>query len=216
MPLNLPATVQTLTLGLALQRCRRYPAFLISLAAALPFTWIGPEHFFPRENWERFIWLPCALVLIPAQAVAALEACLRFGERYQLASRISAALTSFGVSAAIAFWVWPQSASTVGQVVIVARYQRVNCFMFLALAAAFYATTQWRGLIARQDGAHLILMTLWAFTWMVPIIRPIPSTWKAWADCTWMMTARTWLLLAWVGLVAMRRPCTATLREPRP
>ena len=210
------AAASTAILMLALWKCRRYPAFLISLAAALPFTLFGPEWFSPHANWERYLWFPCALVLIPMQGVAALEACLRFGERYQLASRISASLVPFGIGAAIAFWIWPGAFSTVGQVVIVARYQRVGCFVFLALATAFYATVQWRGLIARQDGAHLILMTLWAFTWMVPIIRPIPSTWGAWMDCTWMVMYRTWLLVAWVGLVATRKPCTVALREPRP
>ena len=216
MSFNLPALVQTLTVGLAAWRCRRYPAFLISLIAALPFMWIGPENFILKENWERLVWLPCALLLIPTQAVAALEACLRFGERYQLASRVSATLASFGVGAAVAFWISPAAASTVGQVIIVARYQRVGCFVFLTLATAFYTTVRWRGLIARRDGAHLILMTLWAFTWMVPIIRPIPLTWGAWMDCTWMVTYRTWLLVAWVGLVVTRRPCMAEHRALLP
>ena len=216
MPLNLPAIIQTLAIGLALKRCRRYPAFLISLVAALPFMWFGPEWFSPLDDWQRYVWLPCALLLIPMQGIAALEACFRFGDRYKLVSRISAALAAFGYGAAVAFWVWPGTASTVSQVVMVARYQRVACFVFLTLATAFYATIQWRGLIARRDGAHLILMTLWAFTWMTPIIHPFPDSWVGWLRDDWMLTARTWLLVVWVGIVAVRKPYTAALPESRP
>lgn len=202
----IPAVIQTAALAIGIHRCRRsYPAFLISLAASLPFLWISADLFRVHANWERYVWLPCAIVLIPAQMVAAMEACLRFGERYWLAPRISATMMVFPVAAVMVIWARPFG-DVVGQMVQIARYQRLGCLAFLVAVTAFYGVLRPKGLVGRADGAHLILLTLWMITWTVPILRLIPATWPVWLEVRWMVTARTWLLVAWVGMVALRQP----------
>jgi len=202
---NLPAIIQTAVLIVCLYRRRstRYTAFLVSLAAALPFLWITPDLFPEGADWERRVWLPCAFVLIPAQAVAALEAFFRFAERYWAASRISAVASSFSVAGVIAFLVWPHG-DTVGQVIQVARYQRLGCVLFLIVIVAIYALTEGIALLVRRDGHHLILLMMWMVTWAVPILRPIPPTWAEWLSDTWMVTARAWLLVLWLLAVILR------------
>ena len=144
------------------------------------------------------------LCLIPFQAVSALEACLRFGERYQLASRISATMMGLYVAGGCSVWAW-QHGDIVEQVAMAAKFQRAGAVAFLLGVIIFYATVQWRGLIARQDGAHLILSLLWAITWAIPIVRPLPPSWPSYFSDTWMITARSWLLAAWTLLVLLRR-----------
>ena len=209
MPHILIAAATTAILLLAFWKCHRYPAFLISLAATLPMVWIPVDYGWPKPVWKYYVWLPCALVLIPAQAVAALEACLRFGERYQLAARISGALMIFGAAGAAAFWAWPGGKTAIAQVVLVAKYQQVSCFVFLILSVALYATigrVSRMGLLTRPDGAHLIWCVGWMSMWMVPNVRPLPDNWPEWLVAhRWWDTVRILWLLVWAGTILLPR-----------
>jgi hypothetical protein len=211
--MNVPAILQTAVLLIGIWRTQRYHPFLLSLLAGLPVLWFPAEFYrpdvhWPQMAWQQEIWLPSALLLIPMQALASLQAVFRFGERYWLVSRVTAVLGVFAVAGAGAFWVYPQG-TVVQQVVLVAKYQRVACCIFLLAAVVFYAPKRWRGLVARQDGAHLALLALWSLTWAIPIIMPKSSTWDAWFTVEWPLVARSWLLVLWVGTVAMRKEHTA-------
>ena len=195
------AVVQTACLLVGIYKTNRYPAFLLSLLASLPCLWFPATG---SNQWEITIWLPAAFLLIPMQAISSFEACFRFGERYVIVSRICGTLAGLAVGTAACFWRWP-SGNLIGQVVLAAKYQRVFCCTLLVSAVIVYAMLQWRGLIARQDGAHLILCAALSVTWVVPILRPIPASWEAWIPITWPVTVRTWLVAAWVLLVAFRR-----------
>lgn len=197
------AILQTSVLAVGIYRCRQFPAFLLALLASLPALWISPGLFEHPAVWERTVWLPASFLLIPTQALAALEALFRFGERYWLVLRISFTLAIFAGAAVLAFLAYP-SGDMVGQVVQVARYQRVASCVFLLLACAFYLLFKPKEMLIRPDGAHLILCAALAVTWMVPIIRPIPEDWENWLPTRWMVTTRTVLLVVWVPLVALR------------
>lgn len=213
--MNLPAAAQTAVILIGLWRAPQYIAFLLSLCAALPFMWLTPRdihpvptsylsHVPPGESWEQGLWLPAVICLIPLQAVAALEALFGFGRRYRFAPSVAIAVAIFAGTAVIAFVVRPQG-DTVGQVVQVARYQRVGTCVFLLLGCGWYASVAARDLLLRPEGAHLLLLAAWSVTWMIPIIRPIPPTWAEWLRTDWMIVARCAILMVWVGTVAMRR-----------
>ncbi len=202
--MNIPAVIQTIVLAIGIWRSPQYTAFLLSLAASLVFLWVSPRVIGNGPLWERAVWLPCAIMLIPLQAVACLEAFFRFGRRQRFAPSVAISMAIFSAVAVIAFVVWPHG-DMVGQVVQVARYQRVGSCVFLLLACGWYGSICARDLFLTRDGAHLLLLAAWMTTWMVPIIRPIPPTWAEWMRADWMVIARCVVLVAWAGAVAGRK-----------
>lgn len=204
------AVIQTTTVVIAVWRFRRYPALILSLLSGLPILWVPVEAYkpwvhWPHDAWQREVWLPCALVLIPTQALAHVEAFFGFGRRYRLAPRIAATISVFAVGFTIAFWEWPHG-DPVSQAVQVARYCRVGSWIFIVLVAAMYASfDEVRGdLWHRTDGRHLVWMILWSTTWVVPIVRELPGTWAAWLATDWMLWARAALLVIWPAAVWLR------------
>lgn len=204
--MDFPAAIQTAVLLVGAWRCRRFPVFLIALEVSLPPLWRPASAFWPHMDWERFVWLPCALLLVPAQAIAALEAAFRFGERYWLAPTITGTLAVGAAAISIArYGTWPHG-SLAAEVMQVARVQRVGCAMFLVAAVVLYAIVRWRGLVSRVDGAHLILLAAMSVPSAVIAVAPTPKEWGTWLTIDWPVTAKTALLVAWVLLVALRQP----------
>lgn len=199
------AAVQVLALCVGVSLARRFPAMLIAIAASLIPLLIPAGLFNQHTTWERAVWFPCAIVLIPAQAVAAMEALFKFGEDYWLAPRIAYSIGFLASAAGVAFLDWPPHGDFVGQAVQVATAQRVWCFVYLALAIGFYASVAARDLVLRPAGAHLILLTVWMAFWMIPAIRPIPQDWTSWLATDWMVSARAAVMVVWIAAVALRR-----------
>ena len=205
------AILQTLVFLLGAWRCRQYPAFLIALECSLPPLWFPASQFWPHMDWERGVWLPCAILLIPMQAVSSLEAAFKFGERYfGLAPRITGTLAIGAIAVSAHSWVWPHG-SMAAQVMQVARVQRIVCCLFLVACVALYAIVRWRGLISRVEGAHLILCALLAIPGALVAVMPKPQEWTIWLGVDWPVQARTALLVLWALLVALRQPRQQTL-----
>ncbi len=203
--MNWPAIIQTLVFLLGAWRCRQYPAFLIALESSLPPLWLSADQYWPHSDWERGVWLPCAFLLVPAQAVASIEAAFKFGERYWLAPTITGTLWLGAMLASYKLWTWPHG-SLVAQMMQIARIQRVTCCTFLVACVALYAVVRWRGLISRPEGAHLILCALLAIPSALVAVMSHPPDWTAWLGVQWPVTTRTVVLVLWALLVALRHP----------
>ena len=190
--------VQLLVALAAMKNSRRFAALIVSLIAGVPLLCCPASH-----DWEQAVWMPCALVMIPFQIIASLEAFFAFGGKYPIPQRVSVGLGILAFAFALAFWSAP-TGDAVEQVVQVVRYQRVGCLVFLLLAAAFYMSVKPKELLQTREGRHLIWMGLWMVTWTLPILFPLPETWASWFSQSWMYYARVTLLASWVPVAMLR------------
>lgn len=208
-----PGILQTLAIGVGVWKVRKlYPFFLASLTGWLPVLW-NPSFLFahlhpglgdPHHLRELWIVFPCSLVLAVFQPLASLEAFFKFGRRYPLASTISAVLGSLCVPGILVFWAWP-SGDPVSQAVLVSRYSRVGCWIFLTVSTTLYGLIQPRDLLSRSEGRHLLILTGLSWTWALPIIWWIgPQTWAGRSQPDlFICWFRAILLLGWVILVPL-------------
>ena len=192
------SVLQIVVAAVATTNAKRFAALIVTLLAGLPLL------IFPAGHaWEQNVWMPCALVMIPFQIIASLEAFFAFGGRHPIPQRVSVGLGILAGAFALAFWSAP-TGDCVEQIVQVVRYQRVACSVFLLLAAAFYASVKPRDLLQTREGRHLIWMGLWLATWTLPMLSHMPETWAAWFGQSWMYWARGVLLASWVPVAMFR------------
>ena len=190
-----------LALSAHLRRHLRFPCLWASLLPS-PIPLALPAFLFhPHSLWEEWVWGPAVFGLIPIQSLACMEAVISFGSLYRLAARISAVLSLCAAIAAYTVLSIDPYANLVGQLVVVAKCQRVGCLVLLILTLAFYLSTEERrGLWRTVEGRHLMWMCAWMGTWTAPIMLPMPGTWEKWVKVTWMIWGRVGLLLIWVPL----------------
>lgn len=207
-----PAITQTIVLLLTLPTFRRYPCFFLSLLSWLPVLWI-PATFWeghlpdPHYYWELHIWMPCVALFTLLQSLAGMEAFFRYCPRPALVVRTSISLWSMGLICAARFAELPAGDSRF-QVAQVALYGRIiTAVALIASIALFWAFSRSWDLLARWEGRHIVLLTLWTWTWALPSIRiwslPI-LRWEERLDEGTILRVRGGLLIAWVLAVAIK------------
>lgn len=210
----IPAIVQTVAAILAIYR--GYWAFGLSIAIWLPVMWTWSPN---SPIWERTIWIWCAVPFTVLQAMAAIEAFYKFARWFWLAVRVSMALGAFSI-AAMAWRLVLPSDSLIGNVVQVAKYERIGSGVFLVLAVAFFAsiggfaTFEGWWSLRNREGRHLCLMTALAFTWMLPALMPHPDV-AGWQSVSvWAIWSRTVILAIWIAAVRDRQSATPNAPSP--
>lgn len=190
------AIVQALAAILAI---RRYPVFALSLAAWLPVMWTWSPW---SPAWESSIWLWCAVPFTLLQAMATIEAFYSFAKGFWWSVRASVALVLFSVAAMLYIFMRPAD-SFLGQVVQVAKYERVGASVFLILAVALCVaivdkpSILWR----TPKGRHLLLLADYMLTWMVPAAMLAPDA-PEWRSVTaWVIPIRAIILATWIFAV---------------
>lgn len=193
----IPALVHTVAAILAIRQ--RYWAFGLSLIAWLPVMWTWNPY---SPHWERTVWLWCVIPFTVLQAMAAIEAFYKFSRGFALAVRVSIALGMFSV-AAMAYMLVIPNGSFIGNVIQVAKYERVGSGVFLILAVAFFASLGMR-LLNRTEGAHLCLLACLQANWMAFALMPHPDA-AGWQSVSLVaIWSRTVILATWIVAVRSR------------